>query len=112
MPRTPPVKAPDAINPDTNYPIIKGPKAVTAVDEFVRLTAEKKAIEAKIKEHRAYLLELMGEAPVIHIGTRVVSVSEVRGTIAIPARPVTKDMVGQMLPAIPGRAGYQLLNVR
>ena len=112
MARTPPVKAPDSIDPATNYPIIKGPKPVAAVEEFVRLNAEKKAIEAKLKEHRAYILALMGASPVIHVGVRVVSVSDVNGTIAIPARAVTKDMIGQMLPAIAGRAGYKMVNVR
>ena len=111
MPRTPSVKTPTTPVSPGNYPVIKGPKAITAVENYVAKTAALKVLEGEIEMIRDYLLEEAGDAPVVHIGARTVTITSVPEMPAIAARKITKEMIGQELPGRRGRKGYKQVRV-
>ncbi len=96
----------------TNYKTLRSQAAIALVEEHVLGTAEVKRLEARLKETKVELIALMGGAPVIYIGARTVSVGDVPAIPGTPARKITKEMVGQEIPAKKGRAGYQTLSVQ
>ena len=111
MARTPPAKAPSVIA-GTNYPVLKGPKISKAVDDYVTKTAAIKALELECKMAREYILEQVGDSPIAHVGTRMLSINTVAPMPAVPPRRITKDMVGQDLPGRAGKAGYKQLRIQ
>lgn len=102
------VHAPSA----TNYPVLRGKKLLAAVEEFVAVLAEIKALEARRAELRDQVIAGMNGSPVAFAGVRTLNVATVAATPATPDRVITKDMVGQVLRGTSGRLGYQQLRVR
>lgn len=111
MARTPAAKAPVAPGA-TNYPTIKGPKPIKAVEDYVAKKAQIAALEAELEATKTYILGEMAGAPGAFFGARFVSVSEVRELPALPERVITKEMVGQTIPAKRGRAAYQQIRIQ
>ena len=98
--------------PATNYPVLKSKKLLAAVEEFVAVLAELKALEARRNELRDQVIAGMNGSPVAFAGVRTVNVATVAATPASPDRVITRDMVGQVLRGTPGRPGYQQLRVK
>ena len=96
----------------TNYPVLKGRKILTAVEEYVAAEAAAKAADARKRELRTDIIAAMGGAPVAIAGRHTLNVSTVAPTPEIPDQVVTKQMVGQILRGSPSRSGYQQLRVK
>ena len=95
----------------TNYPAISTKAAIALVEEHVVNTAEIKRLEARCKETKTQLVALMNGSPVAYVGARTLSLSDTPAVPETPARTITREMVGQQIPAKPGRSGYQQLKV-
>lgn len=98
--------------PATNYPVLKSKKLLAAVEGFVAVLAEIKALEARRAELRDQVIAGMNGSPVAFAGVRTLNVAIVAATPATPDQAITKDMVGQVLRGTSGRPGYQQLRVR
>lgn len=96
----------------TNYPVLRSKKLLAAVDEFVAVQAQLKALEARQAELRDLVIAGMNGSPVAYAGVRTVNVATVAATPATPDRVITKDMLGQVLRGSPARKGYQQLRVK
>ena len=96
----------------TNHPVIKDKKIIAAADEYATLKAEAARIERRLKALKPVLEAAMEEAPVAYAGSRILNLSR---TEAIPPgnnQVITREMLGQIIPGKPGRAGYTTLAVQ
>lgn len=98
--------------PATNYPALRAKAAIAAAEAYFHKQAEKKRLEAELKALKDQLLKAMAGAPVATAGVRVLSLTAVPPSPPGPDITITKQMVGQVIPGTPGRAGYTQLVVK
>ncbi len=95
----------------TNYPVLRNKKLLAAVEEFVAISAQLKALKKRHEELRDQVIAGMNGSPVAYAGARTVNVATVAATPATPDRVITKDMMGQVLRGSPAKSSYQQLRV-
>ena len=74
------------------------PTKVFRSEKMIEAVAAFALAQAEIERTKPIIIETMGEHALAKVGNHIVKVSRSVGSLAVPAKKITKDMIGQVIP--------------